>query len=277
MKYSVSIDEFVKDVKGQLDLCKLAGVKYVEIAVRDAGHTEYEKYIKDSVEIFGSNGIEILSFHTPYWPNDISMLDTKRRKDCVASIIKNLEVFGKCCPGKIVVIHPGEIVESGNDYRKHHELAVSSMKEICAVASKYDLFIALENMRHGDDRPNENFKDRFGEDTKAILAIIKELEYKHAGICFDTGHANIAGDIIKKLKDCESRVIHTHISDNLGIRDNHFLPEKGKIPWKEFFEVLTAPGYKGCVNLEIVPQEGMGSVEAIMESKKRLSKYLKFE
>ena len=273
MKFAVSIGLFTDSVAEQVAVCKQTGVQAVELSLHGIPAERHCAYIAQCVEAFSGNGIEIISFHAPFYPGNISMLDETGRQTIVDHILRTAECFGRHCPGKIVVVHPGELIDTQGDLPRHLAQIRKSLKEIFAVCDKYDLRVALENMRHGDDSPHENFKERIGENPEMLMAIIDAMGNERAGICFDTGHANIAGDILKRLRSCAGKLLHTHISDNQGVRDNHVMPEDGTIPWDGFAATLREMNYQNPVTLEITARKDKTAVELIEESRRRLARH----
>ncbi|MBW2181945.1 MAG: sugar phosphate isomerase/epimerase [Deltaproteobacteria bacterium] len=83
-----------------------------------------------------------------------------------------------------------------------------------------------------------------------INQLIDEIDHPLLGICFDTGHAAVYGDVEKELRLCGNRLIGLHIHDNHFLKDEHFVPFRGKIDWKAFTSALADIGYKGPLMLE---------------------------
>ena len=72
------------------------------------------------------------------------------------------------------------------------------------------------------------------------------------GINLDTGHIFVQREpvhtAIYKLRD---RIFGTHICDNDGVVDDHWMPPKGKIEWVKALKALKAVGYHGPLDLEV--------------------------
>src|SRR5438445_398373 len=52
------------------------------------------------------------------------------------------------------------------------------------------------------------------------------------------------------------RLIHTHLHDNHGIRDEHLVPGEGIVDWPALLGVLRRGGYTGARLLELAPRDG---------------------
>lgn len=84
-------------------------------------------------------------------------------------------------------------------------------------------------------------------------ALLAEFPPEYLGLCFDSGHALLAGqnDLLRRHA---GRIIVTHLHDNPGVSDGagdkHWLPGRGKVDWPAVLGALKAGGYRGTVNLE---------------------------
>ena len=74
----------------------------------------------------------------------------------------------------------------------------------------------------------------------------------HAGVCYDFGHANLAGGHHRQnLKAIGSRLRAVHVQDNHGERDEHLLPFFGAIDWEDAMTGLAESGYPGDLTFEV--------------------------
>jgi sugar phosphate isomerase/epimerase len=88
------------------------------------------------------------------------------------------------------------------------------------------------------------------------------------GFIFDVGHANTNGNVedFLKLKD---QVIHMHVHDNHGERDEHLPVGNGTVPWKKVAQAMK--NYKGRIVTE------SRSLEEGQRSINRLKKLMSIE
>ena len=72
-------------------------------------------------------------------------------------------------------------------------------------------------------------------------------------VTLDTSHLAVTGiDIIKAYEELADRVVHIHLSNNLGVgRDSHAPLTQGVLPIAAFLERLGRSGYKGTITLEL--------------------------
>ena len=116
-------------------------------------------------------------------------------------------------------------------------LDFSSFDTIVEYAEKKNVAIAFENLE--------------GEEyLEALLTRYCHLPY--IGYCWDSGHDHCYPHKLDFLEAFGSRLMMTHINDNLGLRDPggvptgdddlHFLPYDGNIPWeRELHRLKNAP------------------------------------
>ena len=191
--------------------------------LRDDG----ENYIRTLLEMKKELGLEYVQAHAPY-PRDYRSLSPEDRlasDKMILASMRHAETLG--IPH--IVIHP--IRGSVNDNASYF----LSLLDRCGG----DIRIAIENMEG---------EDEIGSAEE--LLEIRERIGERAGICLDTGHANIRGeDICAFIRLCGKHLIGTHIADNDGKRDLHLLPGFGNIAWEEIIPAFRE-SYSGCLTLE---------------------------
>ncbi len=87
----------------------------------------------------------------------------------------------------------------------------------------------------------------------AVLALVDQLGPERAGVCVDTGHANLHADLGAPLalQLAGARLITTHLQDNHGQHDEHRPPGDGDIDWTAVGDAIAEIGYQGCLMLEL--------------------------
>jgi sugar phosphate isomerase/epimerase len=76
-----------------------------------------------------------------------------------------------------------------------------------------------------------------------------------AGLVFDAGHAALrGGDPLQAAERMLPRLLHTHLHDNHGARDEHLVPGDGLIDWPALLGCLSSGGYTGALMLELHPR-----------------------
>jgi sugar phosphate isomerase/epimerase len=101
-----------------------------------------------------------------------------------------------------------------------------------------------------------------------LLDLLGSLDLPNVGIALDTGHANLRGtpahDVAERVA---SLVIHTHLHDNRGIRDEHLPPGEGGIDWARLVGALTSRHYAGAWCLELKGHRSRMLEERLSESR----------
>ena len=92
------------------------------------------------------------------------------------------------------------------------------------------------------------------------------------GLCLDTGHATIAGDIFALVHKLGShlRLIHAH--DNDGHSDIHRTPGDGVIDWERLLRDLVQVRFHGALILELSSAQDM---EATLVKARRGRQFLR--
>src|SRR3989339_1788007 len=120
MRYCVSVTASEKKIEEHIELFKVTNVRYAEVSFEYREGMSYDSYIGDYCNKFIKNNIEIVSIHAPLWPGNISSLDETEREDLIEHFKKIMSVFAGYFSGKIVVVHPGELIEKEKDRREHY-------------------------------------------------------------------------------------------------------------------------------------------------------------
>lgn len=139
-----------------------------------------------------------------------------------------------------VTFHPsGRPDFSPKTEQKNLDENVEYFKPIIEYAEKWKVGIALENM-----------SSRLRK-AEHLNYLVDKLDSPCAGICWDTGHAHIAGqpqgDSIRLMGH---RLHALHIQDNDGVTDQHMPPHFGTIDWNEVMTALKEINYPGDFTFE---------------------------
>jgi len=90
-----------------------------------------------------------------------------------------------------------------------------------------------------------------GHDSEEMLAILEPFDPRQVGVCLDVNHANLREDVLAATRNLAPRVVTTHISDNDGDDERHWMPGKGIIPWGPWSDTLVGAGYDGPFIYEV--------------------------
>jgi len=110
---------------------------------------------------------------------------------------------------------------------------------IIETAEKFKVGIALENMRGGINSAAQ------------LNQLVDGLASPYVGICWDTGHAHIAGQNQPESIRLMGKRLHAlHVQDNDGITDQHMPPHFGTIDWPPIMNALHEINYPGTFTFE---------------------------
>lgn len=176
-------------------------------------------------------GITYNQCHVPYtnYYSSLSREEQQKNDELIIRSFRYAEKLGV----DTVVIHP--IRGSIQDNTVYFERMLKQFPK--------NARLAIENMESREElsTPEE------------LLELINSINDPRCGICLDTGHAHMRGlnlaDTIRKLG---SNLIATHIADNHGSADEHFMPFFGNIDWEETMKALKEIGYRDFLTYEIM-------------------------
>lgn len=124
---------------------------------------------------------------------------------------------------------------------------VEGFRRIVATAEQLGMVLAVEN----------------GRGRRHLDLVFAEIESEHLGFCYDSSHDwKCNRDRPWLLRWLGSRLAVTHLSDNDGVEDRHWLPGNGVVDWSAIAEVFPSQAYGGSIHLEVLPTEQEKSLSA---------------
>lgn len=239
--------------------------------------------IKAISDLFKSLDIESPQFVAHSIKGDLASLDKKRKEDG----IKEFEDIVKICE-RLEIIHvitipssiPPEIVSGYMDtypgapaasfsmpadvsWRNIWEDFINTIKRCIEITETSGMKLAIEACPYSIVSNSDSF-----------LRLAEEIDSDSLGMNLDTAHLFVQKEsleiVVEKLGD---RLFGTHICDNDGHNDYHWLPGKGKIKWKSVLRSLKKIGYEGFLDIEINQINDPDA--AYLEGKEYLEKLLK--
>ncbi|HOL22854.1 MAG TPA: sugar phosphate isomerase/epimerase family protein [bacterium] len=251
----------------------------IEVSAVEIGYGHIQSYSSNELSrihtLYKNKKILIDSFHLPFLygksDDDLACLYDSQRKLAVEKMIFWLN---KVAPLKIrvAVLHPSvcpwEVCEQDKLFSMQ---LCKSIKDILPVAKKHKIILAVENM---PGYPNKNL---FGSRPEHFLALLNNISSPFLGICFDTGHAWMAGVWEKMFETLKNRIVHFHIHDNFGKDDIHLPPGEGVINWIDFFNKIRAISYRNPIFIEASPLcDDNYSCERWKEMIRAVEKYINY-
>jgi sugar phosphate isomerase/epimerase len=198
-----------------------------------------------------------ITIHLPYSDLNLASVNQPIWEETVRQMKSCLEISSDFA--RLAVLHPGHFSPLGMQMQDSAwSQAILGIQQVCDRAADLDIKIAIENM--------VNMPAVLGRRPEEILGILETVDRENAGFIFDVGHANTNGNVLDFLK-LKDKIIHIHMHDNHGERDEHLPVGNGTVPWKKVVSCLR--DYKGRIVTE------SRSLEEGQRSVNRLKKLMK--
>ena len=248
----------------RLKTLQAAGFDRIEILAIPP-HFDYRD--KPRLQVLASwlrdQGAILHSIHTPFSTDyqalkarqwlSVASPEKTRRRAAVDEVRRAMEFCERViCP--FAIVHMGAPGDSNQ--LKQLDALYESLEVLVPFASARGMRIALENIP-GELSLLEN-----------IRRFLEEAGQEDVGICFDTGHSNLAANPVGEIDAGGSRIVTTHLHDNRGKDDDHLLPFEGIIPWQEVLLAFRTIDYSGCWMLEV--KAGDQSPDGVLQAAGRI-------
>ena len=214
--------------------------------------TEWERggKIGEYKRIADELGMIYQSVHAPFGKIEKMWMDDAEAAQNVVSEL--IECVNDCAENDvpIMICH---VWKGFNTPDVPNDTGVANFEKVVRAAEKLGVKIAFENTE------GEEFLE------KIMSALGK---YENVGLCFDSGHElcyNFSRDMLAKYG---SRLIATHLNDNLGIKsfegnthwldDLHLLPYDGVADWDKIAADLSSLGFSGPLTFELIKKSKPG-------------------
>ena len=239
---------------GLLDSLAKGGAQAIEVfAARQ--HFDYtsKTHVKEIAAWFAANPVQPFSMHMPLFSDtdmgrsggagvNVVHPEKSRRIDAMDEIKRALETAEEM-PLRYLVLHLGESADSWSPRTLEH--AMTAIEHLQAFARPIGVKLLLENI--------------LNDVTEAahLEEIVRIGHFKDVGVCFDTGHAHIKGEIPAAIAELSPLIRSVHVHDNQGHKDEHLWPGDGSIVWSETIKALgTAPEVAAAVlEINYLPEE----------------------
>lgn len=177
---------------------------------------------------FSDAGVRFWSVHAPFGSQH-NLAHPERRKRFGAVefhkfVMERVHVVG----ANIMVIHPASSVRTDAERVKALDWLRGSLDELLPFAEELGIVLALENM----------LPETAGSDPAELSRFIAAFFSPNLGLCFDTGHAHIAGNVYLWLESVQPSIATYHIADNDSTWDMHLQPGYGTVPWDLLSPIL---------------------------------------
>ena len=211
----------------------------------EAFFTMWDGRLKEYKKIADDLGMIYQSVHAPYL-NAAAMWQSSAASE---RAVEELLVCVEDCADinvPILVVHP--YIGFEECYQPNRE-GIENFRRVIEAAKLRNVNIAFENV----------------EGQAYLDALMNEFyDHENVGFCWDSGHEQCYNKGKDMLRLYGSKLIATHLNDNLGISDNggkifwtddlHLLPFDGINNWEDIAERLIQCGYNGILTFELLKQ-----------------------
>jgi len=246
--YQTSILDCLKSIQQ-------TGFNLIEICSYHA-HLDYhdKKFVVRTASMIQELGMEPYSFHAPFADNiDITSLDSAQQRIALDEITQAAEAASILGVAHFV-IHPGpeQDLRLDDDRPKRFENAAKALNVLSKRCEELNLKLVFENML-----PHLSF----GQPSD-LQWVLGEMHSSNVGVCLDTGHAYLSGEIETVVQKISGHLTMLHANDNNGNYDDHLPPGEGKIDWPTLLKQVSDSDFHGTLMLELAGNKDLRRVLA---------------
>lgn len=239
-----------------------------------------DKNIKTIRDYYSELGMESSQFIGHSAKSDISSLDSKRIEQGLDEVRKLVEICNKlgiidvfnipaAPPTELIVdyyeTYPGAVqpvldYPAGMSWKKIWDTYVDTIRRCLKIVSDAGMKLAIEAVPYGVICTPDSF-----------LRLLECLDNNpNLGFMLDTGHVFVQKEPVHTaIYKLGKRIFGTHICDNDGCIDDHWMPGKGKIEWEKVLRAFVEVGYNGPLDIEVNvvdnPNEAYAAGKAYLE------------
>ncbi len=186
-------------------------------------------------------GLTLTSVHAPFQGMQLIWEDAGDGGDTMLQILTDCLADCARADAPVMVVHP--II--GTDRHTPTELGLSRIAKLVEAAERTSVKLAFENV----------------EGQEYLDAVMKRFDSASVGFCWDTGHEMCYSFGRDMMALYGSRLLTTHLNDNLGVTDPehitwhddlHQLPFDGKADWQGIVNRLKRDNYEGFLSFELI-------------------------
>jgi sugar phosphate isomerase/epimerase len=204
-------------------------------------HVDYHNasVVADVQQWLAEARLELVSVHAPVIEASLASADASEREAALAETERALHIARRI-PFRTFVVHLGHPRAEGVRGGTNRDAARRSVDALATLAAPLDVRIALEVIPNDLSRP-----------ASLIELIDEDIEHDNVGICLDTGHARLEGDVADAIELVSGHLVAVHLHDNRGRSDDHLVPFDGVIDWPSALTTLQKVGYDGALTFEL--------------------------
>jgi len=187
--------------------------------------------------------------HTQSFVNICDFSEAVRRAS-LKETVKAVEAAHRLDIG-FLTVHPGflwPVMTKEKALKKTCE----SLRELLNVANEFDLILGVENLPPRFYPPRDYFSK-----TAEFNVVFNQIGSDRLKFVLDVAHASFrdSDSPLKFIGNFYEKLGHVHLSDNLGLWDDHLPLGAGRVDYKTPIRELKNRNYDGTITLEIFSQD----------------------
>ena len=183
--------------------------------------------------------LRAVSIHAPFGAAlDLADPQEAHRRGAIGAISAAALAI-KRLGGHIVVVHPSDLPRHAHDVPARLADSARGLAEVSRSCRQENLTLAIES-------PLPHLIGGHPDEFQWLLNRVAD-----AGVCLDTGHIALGRQWDRFLAVSTGRLVHVHVSDNHGHRDDHLPPGDGTLDWHAIGQSLRDVDYRGWLMLEL--------------------------
>ena len=258
-KFERTIDLILEASEKCLNFAEKNNIAVCELLL-DPPVLNSEEHIEEFVGLCNSFPKIQKQVHGPYYDLNLCSLHPNLRKAAIDCYLETAAITSRI-GAKIYTIHPGAAKHLNLSNRLFYvDALASSVKILMEDIKKYNLITCIENMQR---------KIGILLDLKELELFFEKVKGEEIFFCWDTSHSWTNDVDVQELwNSLHDKIRNVHLVDNYQkAADSHPALGKGKIDFKEIFNVMETYDYEGAVILEI------GKSKDVPESVDYIQKY----
>jgi len=244
-----SVDEFRK--------LKRAGMEVLELSLGGVD----KQLAHQAREWAGEADIELFSGHVPFARDlDPSNPSEQERREVVSRLCDMFDIYALLKFKKLNIHASYEITKPipAAERQARIESARKSLAALARKAEEIHVQLAVECLPRAC----------LGNTSAEMLTLLQDIP--SAGVTLDTNHLfhETPAEFIHKIG---ARIVNTHVADNDGVDERHWLPGKGVVDFVAIVRALEDVGYPGPFKFECAgtPEEKLAYWRHLKESVSR--------
>ncbi len=210
-----------------------------------------------------------VSVHGSFWDLNPSSLYPELRRLTLRRLADGISACERL-GGEVFVVHVGKcpVPEVEWMWRRAGEIYERTLAEVVRLARRAEIRVAVENAgsAYGPYATLEELPGLVGR-------------FDGVGICLDIGHAHLVAKrsgrtdewVGRQVRRIGGGIVHVHVHDNLGNRDDHMVPGDGEIDFRPVARALRSVGYSRAVVVELFnPERSVETGRRGLEAVRRL-------